>query len=207
MHDIPQNPYQDNETPCLPCNKGNVTAPKSEHSVGCTSTSKPVSTVTRSNRHISEVPEIAITPDSFVMVYNPDDCNVTGLATVRELLSTPGISPNTTVLNNPGHNLGNIPVYGLLPIYFDSNNTAVRAIANDPTKIATGFAVGRIGDDQVIYQISGFLDVENHGLLVGQTYYLSNTISGGITATAPTTGTVQELFTVIDSDTLLLNIN
>lgn len=203
-NDIPANPYQD--APCTSCNQGNPSAPKSQHSIGCPSTQN-VSTVTRSNRHISDVPSVAITPDSFVMVYNPEDQNVTGLVTVRELLSTVGINPNTTIIANPGHNLGSVPVYGLLPIYFDSNNNAVRAIANDPTKLTVGFVVGLLGDDQVVYQINGFLEVDNHGLLVGQTYYLSNTISGGITATPPTTGTVQELFTVIDGDTLLLSIN
>lgn len=53
---------------------------------------------------------------------------------------------------------------------------------------------------------SGTLIFIGHGYTIGNYYYLSQTIAGGVTDTYPTSGIVQQLFFVQDADTLLVDI-
>lgn len=53
---------------------------------------------------------------------------------------------------------------------------------------------------------SGLVTWTAHGLTIGETYYTSQTVAGEFVTPEPSTGISQKLFTVVDADTILIQV-
>lgn len=103
-----------------------------------------------------------------------------------------------------------VPDRSVVPAYIENFEpyNLKRAQASSQTTKARFIIVGLDSniDDSYIIQGSGYYSFpQDHQYEVGATYYLSDTVSGGVTTTAPST-IAQPLFTVIDRKTIQITI-
>ena len=98
---------------------------------------------------------------------------------------------------------GNIPrnITGVVPVYMSSTNTYSNAIAN--TELTCADAL-KTNQGELLF--TGAYNVPAHGYSIGNYYFLSQTVAGAITTTRPTSGYCQDLFFVLDAETLLVNV-
>lgn len=191
---------------CKPCelSKRGVSHASNTSNHTCSDTNG-ASTVVRSNRRVEDIDTLDATLDSYILIHNlnADGSMSTGLAKVSDILQMAGVNPQTTILENADHGIV-LPAVKLAPVYIAEDGTVTKAKANSIDTIATGLVVGVPDKDNLVYQPFGFVTIEDHGLVVGGTYYLSTTVAGAIVATAPVDGKSQPLFKVIDNNTILL---
>jgi len=91
------------------------------------------------------------------------------------------------------------------PVYFDGTNWQL-AQADNAATVADGI-VASVNGDNFTLVFSGVMPWGGHGLNVGDVYFLSQTAAGGVTTTQPTTGVVQEIFTVWDAGSIMIDLN
>lgn len=103
-----------------------------------------------------------------------------------------------------------VPALTVVPAYIESFEPFAlkRASATSNTTKAQFLIVATDPnvDDGYIIQSNGYFKFPTaHGYSIGQKYYLSDTVIGGVTVTAPSS-VVQPLFVVLDATTIQINI-
>lgn len=104
----------------------------------------------------------------------------------------------------------NIPAGAVVPAYveaFDPYNV-VRAQASSSTSMAQFLIIGlnQNVDDTYVVQNTGFYTfTEPHTYDIGAQYYLSDSVTGGVTTSKPSSN-AQPLFRAIDAYTIAINI-
>jgi hypothetical protein len=95
----------------------------------------------------------------------------------------------------------NVPI----PAYVNGAGLVVAAQANDANTLSAFFITEIVNVNQFRTFPGGFFfNAPSHGLTVGQYYFLSETVAGGVTAT-PNPGQIQDpVFFVFDANTLIL---
>lgn len=123
----------------------------------------------------------------------------------------PGAAPQSVLysLSDPDAGIV-IPDGEIVPAYVESfgNFDLKRAQATSTPTKAKFLIVGMDQniDGNYIIQSSGFFSFPTvHEYAVGNTYYLSDSVSGGVTTTPPP-GIAQPLFFVVDQKTILIQI-
>ena len=98
-----------------------------------------------------------------------------------------------------------VPVYS---VYNDSAGAVELAKAKASTgETATAIAV-YVNGEEVILMNSGFYTFSRpHEYVVGKTYYLSQSTAGEVVSVKPSAGIVQPLFSVVDLNTISINLN
>lgn len=104
----------------------------------------------------------------------------------------------------------NVPALTVVPAYIETFEPFLLKRASAASSVTKAqfliVATDPNVDDGYIIQSSGYYKFpEAHGYSLGQKYYLSDTVIGGVTLTAPS-GVVQPLFTVIDAVTIQVTI-
>lgn len=150
-----------------------------------------------------------------ILLVDQPDYNQGGQVSVAYRLPlsrvVPGSAPQSVLysINDPDAGI-TIPDQTVVPAYVESFGTfdLKRAIASSSTTKARFLIVGvdQNIDGNYIIQGSGFYSFPTvHGYAPGTTYYLSDSVAGGITSTAPS-GIAQPLFYVVDQKTILINV-
>ena len=95
---------------------------------------------------------------------------------------------------------------------FDAITTALTpktwagATINDAVASAEATTCNAMELSDGTYMATGRVSWAAHGLTVGSYYYLDQATAGAVTALQPTTGLVQRLFFVPDTDSVLVNV-
>lgn len=129
---------------------------------------------------------------------------------LERIAANNALQGNTAVIYSPNADIS-IPEGKVVPAYVESFDPHLtkRAQASSETTKAQFLIIGRTQnvDDSYDVQSSGFYKFPvDHTYEVGQVYYLSDSAPGGVTTEAPTSSTVQKLFTVLDSKTIQINL-
>nr|DAJ81778.1 MAG TPA: hypothetical protein [Caudoviricetes sp.]DAM75759.1 MAG TPA: hypothetical protein [Caudoviricetes sp.] len=104
-----------------------------------------------------------------------------------------------------------IPERQIVPVYSTYNDTK-GAVVLERAKAATGETATDIAIDVtknvVTVMKNGYYTFARpHAYEVGQTYYLSQDKAGEVVSTRPAAGIIQPLFSVIDLNTISINVN
>lgn len=81
----------------------------------------------------------------------------------------------------------------------------VAAQADDYNTLAVAIVTEVTDVDNFLVSFNGIITATGHGLTVGSMYYLSDTVAGDVTSTAPSLS--QAIFTVIDANTISLTVD
>lgn len=92
-------------------------------------------------------------------------------------------------------------------VVYHNGTIWLKASAASGTSIAQAVVsqVVDVNNFKVVY--SGILTATSHGKIVGEYYYLDQTVAGTTTFVHPTTGIVQQIYHVKDANTLLVDIS
>lgn len=105
----------------------------------------------------------------------------------------------------------NIPTGQVVPVY-SVHDEGRGAIVLEKAKAAVKQTATDIAvfthDGQVVVMKNGYYTFNRpHMYEVGQTYYLSQSVPGEVVSTRPSAGIIQPLFSVIDLNTISINVN
>lgn len=149
-----------------------------------------------------------------LLVEEPDyDCGGEMVSAYRLPLNRvlPGGSKQSLVYSLSDVDAGiTVPDNAVVPAYVESfgDFNLKRAIATSSTSKARFLIIGADPniDGNYLVQNGGFFSFPTvHNYNVGQTYYLSDSVAGGVTSNPPS-GIAQPLFYVVDQKTIALNI-
>ena len=120
--------------------------------------------------------------------------------TFDEILDIPKVTKQSSffTVTQAGHNITE-----LKPI-FNNGSSWNLAMANSGISLATHVAVDVDGDNFVATKY-GLVEKENHGLDVGEWYFVSDSVAGGITKDEPDLYSNPILF-VLDQDTIIIDV-
>lgn len=123
----------------------------------------------------------------------------------------PGGALNRTQYKVTGNEEFEIPTRQVVPVY-TSYSDATGTMKLEKAKATTGETATDLAvanDDGVVTIMSnGYYTFSRpHSYEVGKTYYLSQTDEGEVISVRPTAGLIQPLFSVVDLNTISINVN
>lgn len=105
----------------------------------------------------------------------------------------------------------NVPSGQIVPVYStydDGKGTIVLQKAKAAVKeTATDIAISSEDGEVVVMKNGYYTFTRPHAYEVGRTYYLSQNVAGEVVSTRPSAGIIQPLFSVIDLNTISINVN
>lgn len=124
----------------------------------------------------------------------------------------PGGSLNRTQYKVTGNESFEVPTRQVVPVfttYSDASGTMKleKALATSG-ETATDLVVDKDDNGVLTIMNNGYYTFPRpHGYEVGKTYYLSQAEEGEVISVRPTAGLIQPLFTVVDLNTISINVN
>lgn len=98
-----------------------------------------------------------------------------------------------------------VPVYS---VYDDGRGAIVLEKAKATAgETATDLAIVANNGEVVVMKNGYYTFPRPHDYAVGKTYYLSQSVAGEVVSTRPSAGIIQPLFSVIDLNTISINVN
>lgn len=123
----------------------------------------------------------------------------------------PSGSLNRVQYNVSGEENITIPDGQIVPVYSaydDGKGTVVLQPALASTgETATDIAIAVDGGTVTVMKNGYYTFLRPHRYAVGKTYYLSQSEPGEVVSTRPSAGIIQPLFSVIDLNTISINVN